>query len=97
MKNAYERRKLHRDLLRKARTEESRFVKILEIEGRIRAYEQAHKDYYKVIHTVNYENGWYWVHNKRVRASELERMTNQLLVLQHERYLQEVANEPVES
>lgn len=87
MKNAYERRRDHRNLLRRARTEQSRFVKILEIEHRCRAYEDAYKDYYKVTCKVKYENGWYWVHHRRVRASELEQLTNNLLVLQHAREL----------
>lgn len=94
MKNAYERRREHRKLLQHARTEQSRFVKILEIEAAIKAYEGAYRDYYKTNCNVKYLNGWYWVGNKRVRRSDLEMMTNMLLVNQHERELQEYYSEP---
>lgn len=87
MKNAFERRREHRKLLQHARTEESRFVKILEIEARMRAYETAYMDYYNRPCKIRYCKGWYWVHNRKVRASRLQELTQRLYALKHEQNL----------
>lgn len=87
MKNAFERRREHRQILRQAKSAESRFVKVLEIEARMRAYESAYYDLYSVRCKVRYCKGWYWVHSRKVRASKLEEMTNHLLALKHEQDL----------
>lgn len=93
MKNAFERRRDHRKLMRQARTKDAQFVKIQEIEHRMAAYENAYKDLYEVKYKVSYKSGWYWVHGRKVRAEELERMTTHLAALLHEREL----NAPEES
>ena len=87
MKNAFERRRDHRKLLRTAKTKEAQFVKIQEIEHRMRAYEEAYKECYNVSCKVQYKSGWYWVHNRRVRGEKLEEMTARLSALTHEKEL----------
>lgn len=76
-------------MARLVRIAQSRFIKALEINNRICSYESAYKDYYKIATVVQYEKGWYWVHKRRVRASELEKMTERLLVLAHVQSLEE--------
>lgn len=87
MKNAFERRREHRKLLRTAKTKEAQFVKITEIEHRMLAYETAYKDLYDVKCKVSYKSGWYWVHSRKVRGDKLEEMTTRLATLLHEREL----------
>lgn len=87
MKNAFERRRDHRKLLRTAKTKEAQFVKINEIEHRMHAYEIAYKECYDTRCKVSYKSGWYWVHSRRVRAEKLEEMTARLQSLIHEKEL----------
>jgi hypothetical protein len=87
MKNAFERRRDHRKLLRTAKTKEAQLVKIPEIEKRMRAYEEAYKECYDTRCKVSYKAGWYWVHSRRVRAEKLEEMTTRLQATLHEREL----------
>jgi len=92
MKNAFERRRDHRKLLRTAKTKAAQFVKIAEIEHRMHAYETTYKECYGVSCKTSYKAGWYWVHGRKVRSDKLEEMTNQLEALMHEKEL----NCPVE-
>lgn len=87
MKNAYERRRDHRNLLRAAKNTTARIVKMGEIEHRMLSYEIAYFDLYQVKCKVSYRSGWYWVHNRKVRAEKLEAMTANLLAKFHEREL----------
>ena len=81
--NAYEKRKAHRELLRRARSDDARAQKVAECLARARRYELAYAALYGYECNVRYVNGWYWVHNRKHRASVLDEMANRLEVLKH--------------
>lgn len=81
--NAYEKRKAHRDLVNKTRSDDQRAVKVHEALMRCRSYENSYFQLYGVKCNVRYVNGWYWVHNRKYRASTLNSMIVRLEVLKH--------------
>ena len=76
--NAYEKRRAHRQLLRKARSVDARAEKIAECLARADRYEAAYYALYGYKCNVRYVNGWYWVHHRKYRASELDKRTERL-------------------
>lgn len=83
--NAYEKRKAHRQLLRKARSDDARAQKIAECAARAIRYENAYFALYGHKCNVRHVNGWYWVHNRKYRADTLETMAGRLEAFWHER------------
>ena len=81
--NAYEKRKAHRELLRRARSDDARAQKVAECLARARRYELAYESLYGHRCDVRYNHGWYWANNKRYRATDLDNAADKLECLAH--------------
>lgn len=76
--NAYQKRMQERNLRRLERTQEAHGVHLHEIALRIRRHERAYLDAHGQDINVTYHKGWYWVRNRRYRASALDKLSELL-------------------
>jgi len=83
--NAYEKRKRHRQLLRKAGRLKATPVKAWEVVNRIDRFEQAHLELNGYSIKVKYKAGWYWIGAKAFRASQVDEFSSKLEAYAHVR------------
>ena len=81
--NAFEKRRAHRALLRKARSDGARAMKIREVWSRTKRFEEAHKAIYGWCGVVRYVKGWYWAEGTKYRASDFDKRIEYLEALWH--------------
>lgn len=81
--NAFEKRRAHRALLRKARSDDDRANKVAEVWSRARRYEAAFEALYGYVPSVRYVKGWYWTGMEKYRASEFDKRIARLEALWH--------------
>lgn len=83
--NAYEKRKRHRQLLRRAQRLRATPCKAWEVVNRIDRFEQAQLELNGYIIKVKYNGGWYWIGPHAYRASQVDEMSSRLEAHAHVR------------
>lgn len=85
--NAYEKRRKLQQAKAKLRNDAGRFNNLLVIKGVCEAYEEAFKECFGISITVTYARGWYYVKERHLHRSDIERETEILFARVHEQQL----------
>ena len=77
--NAYQKRRTHRLNKHRANRTDDQICKLLEIDALMKSYEDAYHELTGLITCVEYRKGWYWLHNRAMRQSDIVKQTQLIL------------------